>query len=466
MNRLLRNVKSFITIVAIAIASLQILLGVVWMCGNFFVMENFGIGLNYVEASKTFIIDDYMGILYALIIAGARGISLIIPLPFYTWVYLLQLLISVFVIWSLIRLMFPRLSKKWVGFFTAYLLTIPMIMQFIMSVTPDILSLCLAMSLVSIGIRILVVQKSFQKKQWILAGIVFVLMGTLSPDYFFIGGLFLAGMVIFYTMKTLKNKNYVNLLVPVISFLAAVIMILGINQLTQQPGSYGRMEKTLASTAMSRLAGDALASHYFFWPEEIKQLIEANDIRYMAKKSDNILTAFGPMVEKAYGVDHAGELFFYMAKEALAGRTKEVITRIGTDLITYGFFPFTIGEQLTGKGISVSGWNYSNMILGTPILTRYYVYYGLNSFFVLMGLFAVSFVISIYQKEKVTSARKGQVILMTGMAVIITLWNGLTLGGEADYRLALFIITLWYFLGISFAIDAVNKDEGGTENEA
>ena len=154
MNRFLVNTKRFITVVAFALASFQIILGIVWMCGNFFVMEKFGVSLQYIESAKTFVIDDYMGILYTLLIAGAQGIANIIPLPFYIWIYLVQLVACAFVFSGLIRLLLPTLSKKWVGFITVYLMTIPMIMQFILSVTPDALGLCLALSLVCVSIRI------------------------------------------------------------------------------------------------------------------------------------------------------------------------------------------------------------------------------------------------------------------------------------------------------------------------
>ena len=491
MNRFLENTKRFITIVAIVLAVFQIILGAVWMCGNFFVMEKFGISLQYIESARTLVIDDYMGILYTLLIAGAQGIASVIPLPFYIWIYLLQLAASIFVFSRLIRLLLPTLSKKWVGFITAYLMTIPMIMQFILSVTPDALGLCLAVSLVCVSIRILMVVKSDSWKQWIMAGILYVLLGILLPDYFFIGGLFLGTVVVIKSIMTLKNKavenkaiknkDYVNqihpnsnlsrpvinIVIPAITLVAAAFIIVGVNQLTQQPGSLGRMEKTFESTAMSRLAGESLATHYFFWPEEVKQLMEANDIRYLAKKSDNIATVFGPMVENAYGVDHAGELFLSMAKASLSGRTKEVVSRIATDLVTYGCFPFMIKSQLAGEGISVSGWNYSNLIIKTPILTRYYLYYGLNSFLFMICLTVLSFILTVLQKKIVLQEKKmsfkvkGQTVLLVGMFMIITLWNGLTLGGEADYRLALFAIFAWYLVGIVPIVQMAVKQTGG-----
>ena len=55
--------------------SIQIVLGIVWMCGNFLYFQDFGESAFYVSVSKNFFCDEYTGILYPVDLLLARGIG-------------------------------------------------------------------------------------------------------------------------------------------------------------------------------------------------------------------------------------------------------------------------------------------------------------------------------------------------------------------------------------------------------
>ena len=44
--------------------TVQICLGIIWMCTNLFSMQKFGETAEYMEMSSSFILDEYVGILY------------------------------------------------------------------------------------------------------------------------------------------------------------------------------------------------------------------------------------------------------------------------------------------------------------------------------------------------------------------------------------------------------------------
>lgn len=89
--------------------SIQVVLGIVWMVCNLGTFQWFPDSNLYVEISKSFICDEYEGILYPLLVMLARGVGNVIPIPYFTYLYLLQLAVAFMVAYAWLG----YLTNKW-----------------------------------------------------------------------------------------------------------------------------------------------------------------------------------------------------------------------------------------------------------------------------------------------------------------------------------------------------------------
>ncbi|MGN1147015.1 MAG: hypothetical protein ACI4TB_01250, partial [Lachnospiraceae bacterium] len=135
--------------------SVQIVLGMIWMGANLFSVQNFAETAEYVEMSRTFLLDEYVGILYPLLLRLC---------PIYTLVYVIQLLTAfvagcVFCCYS--GLGEERLFSGKNIFGALYLLTIPFTMQLHMAILPQ--SLIYSLFLLQLGLAVRVLRKETEK---------------------------------------------------------------------------------------------------------------------------------------------------------------------------------------------------------------------------------------------------------------------------------------------------------------
>lgn len=133
------GVKSVLYALLFAVMAFQILLSLVWISRNFAVIPSFGDTIEYVELSKTLIIDEYRPILYPLFLKLVIKLEGIISIPYQCIVYVCQYMTTVaamfYMVKSMIKMAIERLDIKlnqkscifYSIWFTAYFVSIPMI---------------------------------------------------------------------------------------------------------------------------------------------------------------------------------------------------------------------------------------------------------------------------------------------------------------------------------------------------
>ena len=215
--------KTFKCIFA-GVAAVQIVLGILWSAGNFLCVPDWKITQEYLEISKTFVMDEYVSIWYPLILRLFTELEQLTGWHYYIPVYLLQLSVALAVDYAFARKVL-NMGKRGAWLVAGYFLTFPMLLQFHLSIRPESLRLSAVVALVVLFKKICCAKKKKMWKTVMMSGIVLVLFA----------GIFA-------------------------------------NRQLQTPGSRGRIQKTFWSAAFQRVVTDYFSRSYAIWDEDVRNV--------------------------------------------------------------------------------------------------------------------------------------------------------------------------------------------------
>ena len=446
------RVRKIATSLLVMGMTVQILLGVVWILCNFPSGWTYPESEYYITVADSWVFDEYTGVLYPVLIKGSQMVMSFLGLPFEGLLYLVQIIVA-FVCYTafviLCRWNTGRTSKRlrWAAFGGLYLLTVPLCVQWHLSILP--LSLISSLFLLLLGMCIRAAgNEDYRHRDLALwAGIIWALMTLLAPDYWWLGVV----PVVFIAFLLFRQNGLKGLLRVLMVAVIASVLAVGINKAVQTPGSSGKIQRTLGAAMVSRMVWPNFDTTYFFWPDEIKAVMTFEEARDISGHADQVQRVFGPLVEETYGKDKADEMYWQMAISCMEIRTKEIVQAIWEDFSAYLFTPWEVKNQLDGSGLSYSGWNYDKMKTDTPKLTRWYMDYGLVSFRVglIVGLYLAAW--KMVRKFRGTGhpctdsyKRSTGYVLLVLCALSQAIWYTMSGGGMMDYRNVPVVILLWY----------------------
>lgn len=126
----------------------------------------------------------------------------------------------------------------------------------------------------------------------------------------------------------------------------------------------------------SRLAWPSVWNDREYWPEELLALVEEEELWRAAYCPGNMEIVLEAIKERA-GEEAAKGFYKQMAETAWQNRSSVIIRQVGWDMIGYGAAPLVFRQQMEGRAYdSYTGRNYEAMRGHSPVLTRYYVEYG------------------------------------------------------------------------------------------
>lgn len=448
MNQKLAFFKKSIKGLLVIGMAVQICLGLIWMCANLFSMQNFEETAGYIEMSRSFVLDEYAGILYPALlfvlraVAGEGGC--------YPVLYLIQLTVA-----FLSNCAFCKMSglgdKKLFSakniFGACYLMTIPFVMQLHMAVMPA--SLCGSFFLLMIGICMESYRDTIENRQIKKIGcacVLWAVLGLLLPDNIWLGAVPFVWLFGVGIWRKWAKKIWAAFVIGI----CAVLLVTGVtNTVTRIPGSRGNIQRTLGAALLSRLAWPNFESNYYFWPEEVKQVMPPMTAREIDKYADHVKVLLGPLFEEAFGKEQANTYYWQMALRCFSDRTKEILPRIAEDFLSYLFTPFAIMYHFGGGGYSYAGWNFDRMWQQHRTLTGIYVEYSLYSFSIGMAVVLLYLLIrGIYQRrcraEKKRLPEKGILVLCLLCMLTQTVWYTMSGTYMMDYKNVPLLLMLWY----------------------
>lgn len=496
--------------------SVQIVLGIFWMLANFGGVQEFGESVRYVEMSKSFLCDEYTGILYPVLLMVARALGSILHLKYYRVLYAAQLLVALFASHRFVQACgFVEAAERrsrvggknregespeagenvarqrkgghdaalrlfWDIWGSLCLLTVPMAMQCHLAVLPCSLAGSFYMIMLSYVVEAYGRPELLFVRTLVRMSPLWLITALLLPEYKILAALPILGLFMYSAFCLWKkDRKRVGRQALLLLVMAATIAMLG--NLTQVSGSQGRVRKSIAADMVSRLVWPRFAENYQAFPEEIREIISMEDALELDKSTDSVAAEFGPAVEKAVGEREARRLFVRMARISWSGNARQIVRELLIDAASYAASPAALEKQLRGGGYdSYAGSNYEIMRNRAPGLTREYVRYG--SWWFCIGVVLGGLVLGLAGIERLSGKRKPAeqkagsvrcgrcacVALCLFSAFFMILYYTFRGAGAMDYKNTVFVTLLWYagmLLGIKSGFRST-PDEGelGHEN--
>jgi len=388
MQSLRENVRNVLKALLAIGFGIQIVLGLCWMFGNITGFQQFGDSYLYEKISRILVCDEYEGILYPLLIKGMRGPEYLTGIPYYIWLYFLQLSVAFVAAFRLMRAW--NLQGKFAPVWGSLgLMTFPFAMQCHLAVLPQsLLSSLLLLQLAAVK-KAGAGKASFQKKEFISITVLWVLEALLLPEYA------VAGVIPVLAYLVVAGKK--GLVFRLAAMLVCLGVIIGVNSLTQVPGAYDRTQNSVSWMLAKRTLWPRVDYDYGQWPGEVQLVsspLESFKLNYYPENLDQNL---GRLLEENYGVERARRLLLEMAKLAWSNHKRPILHDAAWDLAGYTFSAPIVSLQLDGRGYSSgTGRNYDIMRQKTLQLTGWYVRYSCF-WFVIAGIGA--FCVFLLQKK-------------------------------------------------------------------
>ncbi|MCR4727467.1 MAG: hypothetical protein K5796_02280 [Lachnospiraceae bacterium] len=301
-----------------AIVAIQTIIAIVWLSGNMGYFKPDVLSYNYVEASKTLVVDDRMGILYALI----AKLSFCLPL-----LYILQ------IICVLVSSVYACFSFGISPCFALYITTAPFLLQTCLEIRPAAIFAALAIGAAA------TVKQLFEKEKisfLIALALIFLAMGLIEPTFVTYGFFcFLIPTLLYY----LRRKKHAMLLLLLI--LGAFGIGFLVRWLVSVPGAYGRAETSFGLLLMQRVVWPKIGEFIFFMPDNIETnvFVEAG---VADRLPDAILTDLVPKIREIVGAQGAEDFFFGYTMDALRVSFKSILLRLFSQFSYWFFMPLSV----------------------------------------------------------------------------------------------------------------------------
>lgn len=450
MHKVARKVSALLGRVVFIGLSAQMLLGLLWMLGNFGYFQEYEKSFFLLEVSETLVCDEYTGILYPLLIRLAKGVSLLLPIPYYCILYVLQSGLGFFAAFFFIQRLIPGdklggRGKVLLLWGSGVMNTVPFVLQCHLAVLPA--SLGMSLVLLMLGICL----EGRKKKGFLVSlcslGLLWLLLALLLPEFLIPGGV-LFGLYGIRGIFTGWRKLSV----------AFLILVPVISALTIQTGAYGRMEKSWESAAMRRYAWSSFGSLYGYWPPELQTALTQEEIAECLEHSENMVRLFGEKIDRVYGSERAREIYSQVAEAGRKNRGVRNRYEIALDLAGHGMAPVSHWILLRGRGqASFTERNYDIMRRNTPVLTSRCVAYSAWWFCAGLALTLILEVLRFWEKKSLRGA--GPALLCVAAGAGIVLLYTLQGGGVMDYKESIAVTALWFAWMCSGAINELGSVE-------
>lgn len=440
-----KTVSKTIEYIFYGITLVQVAFGLIWAFNQFPHMQNWQESYEYLDISRTWVMDEYVSFLYPLLLKLCTGIENVIGIPFYMPVYVIQLAAVIFSSWFFARkvLKLERYRAWWaVGYLTSF----PMLLQFHISVRTESLEVS--------GILMLI---TFFETNLIGAAVMTLLLIWLNPDMALIVAAAWAVYLIGELIKAGKEKksagtafDWKRLLIKCSAFVLALVVGISVNGLVQTPGSRGRIQKTFWAAAFQRVVTEYLSKSYAMWDVNVQEVFTVEEAMEIAKRSDNAMYVVGPELESYWGRERADELYEQMTRICFLLRTKDIVYQIRDDFVDSALMPFSVLWQDNGGRMAQTGWNYGRMREYAPIISLYYFNFSVYSLLILL---ISGFVRLVTEKKFIKICA-----YMLVVAFVQCIHNVLNTGDGVNYGVLLLVVIWWCCMAVLCAMQESVKD--------
>lgn len=409
------NFRHFLKYLFFMITAVQIVFAVIWLFYNIGEYREEYLSGNYILAASSLVVDDYMGILYALIVRFlGHGILL----------YVFQIVVV-----FLATLLLPIDDRLLHLALAVNIVTNPFILQSECTVRPEALLMAAMIALVAFLIR----------GENIGAVISCLLMTLLNPDYLIVLAFVLIPILIFRFIK--KQKYTINLVVGII---VAAILGLIINNSATDVYAYGNVEKSFNFLCMQRFAGRevSISSDII---ETCYNIDLSYEMRQAEKVPEKLGLEFASKFEAHAGKENAEAIYAVIYKNALAKGPRHYLPDMIKDYFLYLFTPISTGYVWVNNVTGTLIFNPIRLFVREAYsLFEIYLLFGAVSAFVLLFASLYLLVRKLLNKSGNTYVKPVCIVLLIGFVLPAYGVFGCLRG--FDYRNTLFNVAMWPIL--------------------
>lgn len=355
------KLENIIWPVVSAITLVQCVLALIWLSKNLFVFHNDFYANCYIKAAETFIVDDNLGILYAILVR---------LLGHKYFLYIGQMAAVFFSAYLLTE-------SKLVALF---ILSNPLILQSTVMVRPE------AFILSAIMIIIFSLTKLYRTSalRYLAVALITILcIGFLHPDYAYLCPIAVLPVAVIFLIK--RKSGSILLL---FGLLLVFFVSTRVNDKISKPYAYGGVEHTVSFLKMKRLAQKD-SSKLAEW----MQVYFDEDFTESTQQADMIPEyyefAFAYKLEKVIGNESANEFYDYMSEVSLSRGYGFWVKPIVKDFAYYFLSPLSVGYvYYTEQTDTLLFTPMSIFVAYFPRLSGFYFAFGIISL-ILVSVFAV-----------------------------------------------------------------------------
>lgn len=395
-----RYIGAFAKVVCV----IQLVFAFVWLVMNGGIVQSDFLANNYIEAGNTLVVDNHMGILYALIVRVIGGGVLL---------HFAQLAIVAITAYFAL------------GFLGALLVAGNLyVLQCCFTTRPEALFLSCLFLLICMVRK----KSGFRLLSGIAcAGIVAVL---LTPNYIFVYLPICIILGLFYAIK--RKKDAASLFGATLPVLVAFILV---NSLVCVPHAYGRSVGSFSYYRMQRVV----------WP----YVLEFNNVlkeyygtdmkteMHAAEKNAEMLDFFAGKLEMQLGTEAAYEFYDRISevyyKHGIGYLTKPIVKDMGQAF----FAPFAVPIKFCGNSSDPTFARVTYMLVGkSNLFFKMYIYFFAISTLILAGMAVLRAVVK----------KDSAICLFFLAAVCCSLYSTFLCTRDFDYRNVVFCLCGWQVL--------------------
>jgi hypothetical protein len=431
--------------------TVQIVLGFIWLICNFAHFQRF---------------ETVNSLLYPAILTAAEGMGKLIPIPYYCFVYVLQITVWFYAAYffaGVIHNVFA--GAKYNGSFyrvwaaLAIVTAVP-VMQSILALLPYALTEALMLWELGLSLKMVCGNKNLDGaciKQITAMSLLWFVQALLLHEYLLFGSLPIVIATLIIALK--ERRKYVKMTIAGIAALLAVSgMLAGIYGVCSKADLYEESNPEFIRGMFSRTALTTVLKNWDNWTEEIDENIESYIKNSASLYADNVALEFIPYVDEKYG-DYADDFYIRTIKEAWELYHTQIIHEVLWDTAGYACSPLIIKRQLQGEGYaSLTARNYDMMKRQAPIVTKYYVNFFLDWFLIAFLIVLVSALLKIKKLDKVKAAA---LLICIATYVVMCARYVIMGAGIMDYKRTAVITATWIALMLVMGAGALNKDKSG-----
>lgn len=448
--------------------SVQIVFGIIWMVKNIVYVQMFGEASENLTLSELLRGDGDTGILYPAIVLLTRALGEITFVPWYSYLYIVQLVLAVPAGFCLLREA-ELFGRKWRRYIwgSLVIMTFPMILQIHMAIMVNSIVLSLLMFQAAFCIRAWKCLKNNKSGTidyvYAVSGVaLFWLLLTLTQwIYIFIAAvpvvITVIGVIIVSAKKTVNAKknnvgsagryglrrNILSVLMTLVLFLG---ITLGLDRLTTDYSMSQRATFSVERQMFIRVAWHSRVCYPGLWMYELGSVVGDEVMNATYCHQENVENLMMPMLEQELGREKALEIYRYGNKIAWTENRNDILHDVLVDTAGY-VIPPVITSIYLDKGTSISyiARNYDSFKRNAPVFSKYYIDYSMLWFEAALIIGFAIFILQFFSKaNRVDKRVAGAYIVMCVVCLLIAVRNVMLGSCMYDYKEAGSAVVAWF----------------------